>query len=393
MFEEQTFLIIGNECDFEELINELKKYPMISIHISSKVDERFEIKERFKLIGYYEDLEAILSKYGNDFNCSMTILVRKQNQKQTYVDNDDRFTTFVEMIENNNDSISTIYGKSVYSYVYSINYSSLSSFFNILITSVFSIPCPQFNSQLPRWTIDYFSSWFGKIYTQIYPRLNSSCNHYCKSNNLILNDKDFKFLGQGGSNTVLLCQTTHDVLRISEAHREFKPNEIKMLKGVDSGFEPIKEIVDEQSIKYIITQQLKPIKWSRLNDELMDDCLNRFIRFMKRHDLLFTDFWHENFLQSLDETKYYISDIDMEDLNYLPDVDWYNDLLMNKGYLKASYNQEFYSSFCAKHNIKPTKFIFCLISVACFKISNYRDGCEFNSSVENKILEIVKSQL
>ena len=247
---------------------------------------------------------------------------------------------------------------------------------------------------LPDWQFKYYNSWLCKIRFRILDRLINSLNYY----GLLIAKKcmkasEFEFLGQGGSNTAILCKTINEVLRISEVHREFKYECLKELYANDTGYTPIKGIVNEEGIKFVILPLLKHI--TDVDCDLMDKCLNKFIKFMSRHkDFMFTDFWNENFMQSLDETEYYVSDLDMESTSTedIDDINEYNDMLKGEKTLKISYNQWFYKAFCKKFGIKESGFIFSLIAAGLFKLAGYTDFTIYNEEMERRLLDIIKSE-
>lgn len=353
----------------------------------------FTFPGRFEIVAPYSlssDIERVYEKSLTDRTYFTTQL------SDTYINNGARITIY-ELCESKQFNHYMVYGKSVYSIVHHIDYTNIDECMTSIVKTEFDETTGlTFSQHLDPWNINYYNSWLCKVRFRVIRRLYLSLNHYCHEIvKQVIPGTEFKFLGQGGSNSAILDTRNNQVLRISEVHREYNPTALKALQqgGKDTGFSPVLHVIDERGIKYIVLPLLKPI--THTDKAKMLTCLNKFVSFMSKHkDFLYTDFWHENFLQSIDESTYYVSDLDMETIITEPidNLDSYNDILNNEKLLKLSYNQPFYQAFCLKHKIQQNGFIFSLIAAALYHLADYNDAIVYTSTVEKKLLSIVQNQ-
>ena len=389
-----SYLFIGEENAFKPLIRQIKsriknsRYQIIPV-----TDLGFNFKGFFDIVTSLTNAKAVEQVYRR-FNCDVTYLTTKPESDYMSHTNNLR-TRIYELIKADKFKYQVIYGKTLYSKCGRIEYTSVDEAMKCLVNNELNPSTGKsYVQDLPNWQFNYYNSWLCKIRFRILDRITNSLNYYglniAKKGMLA---DEFKFLGQGGSNTAILCKETNEVLRISEVHREFKAENLNMLCDKDTGYTPVKRVVNEEGIKFVILPLLKPIV--DVNEKLMNECLNKFIKFMSKHnDLMFTDFWRENFMQTLDEKEYYVSDLDMETINTeeVDNLEYYNEMLKGDKPLKVSYNQLFYKMFCKKFNIKENGFTFSMIAVGLYKLSGFNDFIMYDEEVEKELLQIVTSE-
>ena len=389
-----SYLFIGDKDGFKPLIKQLKtkiknsRYQIIGLN-----ELGFNYKGFFDIITRLDNSKEVEQVY-RKFNCDITYLTTRPERDYIKYTNNTR-TRIYELVESDKYKFEYIYGKTIYSRCGRIEYTNIDEAMKCLVNNELNPSTGKAYAQdLPDWQFNYYNSWLCKIRFRILDRLTNSLNYYgLKIVGRCMLANEFDFLGQGGSNTAILCKTTKEVLRISEVHREFKSDCLQILTETNTGYTPVKQVINEEGIKFIILPLLKPI--INVNEELMNNCLNKFIRFMRKHkDFLFTDFWHENFMQSLNENEYYVSDLDMETLNNEPidNLDEYNKMLKGEKTVKVGYDQLFYKSFCKKFKIEESGFVFSLIAAGLYKLAGFNDFVLYNKDMETKLLQIVKNE-
>lgn len=98
-------------------------------------------------------------------------------------------------------------------------------------------------------------------------------------------------------------------------------------------------------------------------------------------------------MESIDGIEYYVSDIDigMNDINKSSiDINKYEETRKNNISFDFSYNYELYNNICYKYDIKPDNYIYTLISLTLFKLSNWRRTIMITDEIEKKLINIVK---
>ena len=299
----------------------------------------------------------------------------------------------IEQNRTKKPEIKMLYGKISLGEVYHITYKSTKDAMELIYHSKLAPELvTNFSLIMPEWLQRYYDTWLVKIRFKLTKSAPGVLNHYCKSIKKVYSEDDFKFLGMGGVNTTFYSKNTNVILRINEVPSKWCGkgyHAIKTFDG-DSGFRPIISISDRP--KYLVVKELKPIK--KLDPVKVKDCLERVKVFILANpNFMYTDYKTDNFMQTQDESTYYVSDIDLEGkLLTTVDMKHYTEIIEKGKLIRTTHDQALYSFICRKHGIKPTKYAYTVISMLLYEMGGYDYSLCFNAKNEHELIKKLKAE-
>lgn len=349
-----------------------------------------------------------LSDYYRQYPCDIALIALSLDNeyKKEYDDEHIHIFACTPIKGNAPSNIHKVFGKGEYINTYAIEYKEYADIWKLIFKSHLIY---KFNITYDIIAPEFVKAWYTQHLYQMrfraVPHLNAIPNHYAKSRNKIMTENDFTYLGCGGFNIVIMDNTTNNVLRINRHRSEWNPEALSIIAKYNKSkcLTKIFDIIETGHIRYCIIERLKPIDNADKNK--FDILMPRIKQFFKDNRdntevmFKFTDCWLENFMQTMDESEYILSDIDITE--HMSDP-WYDEELKNeitKHYdeaiangenIKFNYNDDLYAYICHKHDIPVSPYMFTIIAFTLFELSGYINMGRITPEFESKLVESVK---
>lgn len=404
------YLITDDSLNYDSLIPIIKqKHFLCSLVPHDKLFYEPDMLDgMFIVVCSAEYVKEVYEFYGLPW-CSIYAIVKQpDNFNQAHYSFDKKHLTYIELQETDDNSTIDIYGKTRSCLVVRFNYtkSNENKIYERIYKNFFelshgiSLVCDR-----PEWYNKTLIKKFIAIATgSPQYRIIWSLNDYCVKNNTIITSDDVKFIGAGAFNVAVHIKSLNEVLRINlEKSCGWKKENYELLiKTKDSGFAPINKavvnIVYGHEIRYLQMPLLKSLP--KIPDKnKMIKCIDRVINFVKNNPkYIFLDCQLLNFASSLDETEYYVSDVDLEvtcgrlpsdeDIKSLKKS--YAENLKRKGAEPTSGNTELASVFCDKFGFEINNYSLTVVILKLFQISGFRLSLFYGEDEEKQLLKLVK---
>ena len=256
-----------------------------------------------------------------------------------------------------------------------------------------------FNTILSSWEDSlYQKSLIAAIYHQSFHVLLALQDYAINHLHHTFPSTDVKLLDRGTFNIVVQNTKENEILRICDDPKIWNKASYELLQNnKNTGFAPIIKCVEERvlktyTVRYNIIPLLKPIDENAIDDTKMSKCVHNVIDFLSKHqEYNFTDTHMGNFMQSIDEKQYYISDIDIDMSSNSkipePNIVMYEEQRKLGKPIKISYNMSLYVSICAKFHVECNNFTCSLIALTLFELAKWNHRIIITDEVEKKLFE------
>lgn len=410
-YEPQRFyLITDDSTNYDSLITIIKrKHFLYSLVPHDKLFyEPDMLDELFIVVCPVEYVKEVYEFYVLPWFSMYAIVKQPDNFNRTYYSFDRKRLTYIELQESDNDSTVDIYGKTQNCLVIRFNYtkSNENKIYERIYKNFFelshgiSLVCDR-----PEWYTKLHIQKFINIATGPCQYIITwSLNDYCIKNKTIITSDDVKYIGAGSFNVVVHIKSLNEVLRINldESCGWKKESYELLIETKDSGFAPINKVVVNKvhgyEIRYLQMSLLKPLPEIPDKNKMIK-CIDRVINFVKNNPkYIFIDCQLLNFASSLDETEYYVSDVDLEvDIGGLPsdeDIkkfkESYAENLKRKRAEPIGGNMKLASAFCNKFKFEINNYSMTVVILKLFQISGFRLSLFYGEDEEKQLLKLVK---
>ncbi len=287
--------------------------------------------------------------------------------------------------------VEELYGLSKESFTYKFHTNKIDDVWSVLWDLEFAPSTQRCEPYRPLWFSRIIGNKVNSLIVRVFPRIRSALNHYACTNNKIISSDDVTFLGQGGYNIVLRVQDEPKCLRICLNAYDFVISDYKLAQTCDA-FQPIHDIVNIKQASYLVLSLMKDIP-EPCDANKMKTCVHKLIEFLYEHqEVAYTDCWTKNFVCSLDDSTYYVGDLELtmnldeQIKHHLPGSAERYESYISNGYTKISYNPQLYVDFCAKYELEPTYFVCSFISLKLFELSGWQNSIRITHEIETTLI-------